>query len=129
MVARGDVRRVVSGRGDRKGHLDDPARERPRYGETGLGEDTQHGPIAGDHLGDETLDSLLGGARRQLLEQSRADAAPLVVVGDGEGDLGRLALAQAHVTGQRHDPLTVVGSNRAEKRPTLRPFGVEIRRD
>jgi hypothetical protein len=53
----------------------------------------------------------------------------LVVVGDGEGDLGRLALAQPRVAGQRDDALTVVGSNRAEKRPTLGPFGVEIRRD
>ena len=109
MVAGSNACRVVGGHRDRERHLDDSARERPGNNEAGLREDAQHRLVVRDDLGDEARDSLLGGTLRQLLEQTRANPAPLVAVGDCEGDLGYFAFAKTHVTGQGDDSLTIVG--------------------
>ena len=47
-------------------------------------DDSQHPCVVGHHLGDEALDPDRRRTLRQLLEHPRADAAPLVVVGDRE---------------------------------------------
>ena len=65
----------------------------------------------------------------ELLEQTRADTARLEVVGDGEGNLGHVALTQACVTGQGDDALTIVGGHCADQRPTFCPIRLEVGRD
>ena len=97
--------------------------------EARLGKDAQHRPVVRHHLGNEARDSLLGGAQRQLLEQPRADAAPLIAIGDSERDLGCRPVAQAHIAGESDDPLTVSGGYCANQRPTLDPVGIEVGRD
>ena len=54
--------------------------------EAGLFEDPQHRPVVRQHLGDEPLDSGLGRARGEPLEQPRPDTAALMLVGHREGD-------------------------------------------
>ena len=56
--------------------------------EAGCLEDVQHRLVLGHHLGDEALDSDLGRARRELLQEPRADASPLVGVGNRERSFG-----------------------------------------
>ncbi len=72
---------------------------------------------------------MLGRTSCELLEHTRADPARLEVVGDGEGNLGHVALTQACVTGQGDDALTIVGGHRANQRPTFCPVRLEIGRD
>ncbi len=71
-------------------------------------------------------DPLFRGTRRQLLEQTRTNPSPLILIGDGEGDLGYVALAQTHVTTQSDNALAVIGRDRTNQRPTLRPVRLEI---
>ena len=61
------------------------------------------------------------GALGEPLEQPRADAAPLELVGDGERDLGGARVAQPRVARERDDP-AVLG--RGERAPGL-PVRVE----
>jgi hypothetical protein len=42
-----------------------------------------------------------------LLEKARAETVSLKVLGDGEGDLGRLRVTQPRVFGDGDDPLTL----------------------
>ncbi len=72
---------------------------------------------------------MLGGTRRQLLEQAGADPAALVVVRDGERRLGDHRVAQAHVVGDRDDALGAVDLERAEQGAALVPVGLEQRLD
>ncbi len=82
--------------------------------------------VLGEHLGDEAPDPGLARAGGELLEQPRADAAAVLLVGDGEGDLGGLGVAQAHVARERDDPLrAVLVGQRADERAPLDPVRVE----
>ena len=88
MVPLVDVREVLRGCGDRKGDLDRSPVEHARDREAGCLEDVQHRLVLGHHLGDEALDSDLGRACRELLQEPRADASPLVAVGNRERSFG-----------------------------------------
>ena len=129
VVARVDVLAVASGRGDRELHLDLAALELAGQLEAGRREHTAAWPVVRQHLGDEALDSRLGCALGELLEQARADAAALMLVGDGEGGLGQLRVAQANVVGDGDHPLAVLVDERAEERATLCQSGLEERLD
>ena len=60
--------------------------------------------------------------RGQLLEQTSPDPAPLVVVGDGERDLGGVAVAQPDVARERDDAIV---RDRGDECTSFRPVGVE----
>ena len=67
---------------------------------------------------------------RELLEQARADPAALLLVGDGERDLGGRGVAQARVARERDDRARAVRPReRADERAALGPVGVEERLD
>ena len=66
-------------------------------------EDAEHVAVVGHHLGHEPLDPHGRGARGELLEQAGADAAPLVLVGDGERRLRDRAVAEPHVVAHGDD--------------------------
>ena len=117
VVALVDALLVARGRRDREAHLDLAALELARDLEAGVGEDREHRPVLGQHLGDEALDPGARPRRGELLEQARADAAALQLVGDGEGHLGRGGLAQPHVARERDDALLA----RSPSAPTSAP--------
>ena len=77
------------------------------------------------HLGDEALDAVRGGERGELLEQARADAAALELVGDGEGHLGGRRVAQPVVGRHRHHALASVRRERPDQRAAVGPVRVE----
>ena len=68
--------------------MDDAGVERAVHDEAARREHLEHLVVLAEHVGLELGDA--GGARdrRQVLEQQRADAAALVLVGDRERDLG-----------------------------------------
>ena len=105
MIAALDALAVALGGRDREGQLDlspsDVASDREADGL----EDAEHLPVVRKHLRDEALDAQRAGERRELLEQSRADAPALVVVGDGERDLRRLRVAQPREVRDGDDPV------------------------
>ena len=81
-------------------------------------EERQHGAVVRQHLGEEPLDPDRGGSLRELLEQARADPAPLIGVRNGERGLGDGRIAKAHVVRDGDDASLVVGAReRAEQRP------------
>ena len=82
------------------------------------------------HLGDEALDAGCGRAGGQLLQQARADAMALKLVGDDEGRLRERGIAPADVVAERDDALSaaVVGK-RPDQRAAFGPVRVEHRLD
>ena len=110
---------------DRELELHRPLGEPPRHVEARVAEDPQHGDVPGQHLGDEPLDAVRGGERRELLEQARADAAALELVGDGEGHLGGRRVAQPIVGRHRHHALASVRRERPDQRAAVGPVRVE----
>ena len=129
VVARVDVLAVALRRRDRELHLHLAALELAGQLEACRLEDAEHGPVVRQHVGDEALDPDLGRARRELLEQPGADAAALMLVGDGEGRLGELGVAQADVVRDGDDPLAVLVDERAQERPALLPVRLDERLD
>ena len=127
VVAGLDVLAVRLGRRDRELHLELAALELARQLEPGRLEHAQHGAVIRQHVGDEALDPDLGGSRRQLLEQPRPDPAALVLVGDGEGRLGELRVAQPDVVGDGDDALSLVVDQCAQQRSTFPPVRLEHR--
>ena len=93
--------------------------------EAGRLEDAEHGAVVGQHRRHEALDPDLGRACRELLEQTRADAPALMLVGHGEGCLGQLRVAETHVVGDGDDAFAVRVGERAEQRPALVPVGLD----
>ena len=68
---------------------------------------------------------MLGRERDEALEQPGADPAPLVVVADGERDLGGAPVAQARVVRERDD----AALEAADERAGLLPVRVDERLD
>ena len=64
-----------------------------------------------------------GGPLGELLEQARADALALEVVGDGERGLGRVRVAEADVVADGDDPLVARLAHDADQRALLGPVG------
>ena len=129
VVARLDVLAVALRRRDRELHLQLAALELAGQLEACRLEDAEHRPVLRQHVGDEALDPDLGRALRELLEQPGADAAALVLVGDGERRLGELAVAQADVVGDGDDPLALLVDQRAQEHPALLPVRLDERLD
>jgi hypothetical protein len=50
--------------------------------------DPQHAPVGGEHLADEFGDTQAVCSGGEVFQQQGADAAPVVVVGDEDGELG-----------------------------------------
>ena len=100
-----------------------------RHGEAGVLEHPQHRLVRRHHLGDERLDAGAGRKLCELLEQPRADAVALELVGDREGDLRRRGVAKPHVARERHDPLLRPLAERADQRAALGPVRIEEGRD
>ena len=129
VVTRVDVLAVRLGRRDRELHLELAALELARQLESGGLEHAQHGAVVGQHVGDEALDSHLGGALGQPLEQSSADPASLMLVGDGERRFGQLRVSEPDVVRQGDHMLDVVVDERAEQRTALLPVRLDHRVD
>ena len=129
VVALLDALAVALRRRDRELHLDLAALELARQLEAGGLEDAEHAPVVRQHLGDEALDPDLRRALGELLEQPRADAAALVLVGDRERRLGEARVAQPHVVRDRDDALAAVLGERPEQRAALVPVRLEQRLD
>ena len=103
MVAFVNAGAVAVGGSDREADLDLTAAELTCDVEAGVSEDAEHGSVLRQDLGDETLDADCAGARRQLLQEARANAASLQLVGDGEGDLGDGRVTQTGKLGEGDD--------------------------
>src|SRR4030081_1223501 len=74
-------------------------------------EDIDHLPVLAERLGHESLKAVVTAARAKVLEQQRADAAPLPTIGDHEGGLGLSRTGHALVA--RHaDDLTGATRNK-----------------
>ena len=92
-------------------------------------EHCEHAPVVRHDLRDEPLDAVAGRAIGQLLDEAGPDAAPLVVVGHGEGRLGDARVAEADVVADRDHALRPVLRDRAEQGPALGPVRLEERVD
>src|SRR5262249_40956607 len=128
---RGDDTDVVTGldaesqlarRRDREPQLDLAALELARELEAGVGEHAGGVRIAGADDGHEFGDAGGPGANRELLEQPRPDAAPLLAVGDDERDLRRVSAVEALVVGESDDLALEV----ADQRPVREPVGIQV---
>ena len=84
-------------------------------------EDAEHAAVVGHHLRDEALDPVAAGALGELLEQPRADPAPLIVVGDGEGGLGARRDRAAARSCQQRRSARVVLEQASRAAPRARP--------
>ena len=125
MVSRLDVLAVALGRGDRELHLDLAALEGSRELEPGRLEDAEHGAVVGQHRRHEALDPDLGGTCGELLEQPRADAPPLTLVGHGESGLRQLRVAETDVAGDADHALAVRVDESTEQCPAFVPVGLD----
>ena len=100
---RGSVRR-----GDREADLDLSARRASRLTSKPASAKTRSmWPFSAKTSATKRLDARASCEDGELLEQTCADAVTLQVVGDGEGDLRRLDVAQACVLGDRDGTLAV----------------------
>ena len=99
VLALGERVEVLVGRRDREVDLDDPTLVRALQRPPGAGEDAEHRPVLGEHLGREALDAVRRGDGGEVLEQQGGD--PLAVVGlvDHEGGVGVVASGPALVAG------------------------------
>ena len=126
MVTLVDVRHVLLCRLDRERDLHRAAFEGAADREASLFEDAQHGSVVRNDLSHETLDADASRARHEPLQETGADASPLMGVGDGECHLGRCWIAQPHVARKRDDRLgTAVVGKRADQVAVVRPVRVE----
>ena len=91
--------------GDPKLHLNGGTLEPPHRFEASFGEDTQHGRVLGQDLGDEALDAGLAREPGEPLEHARADPAALKLIGDDERDLRPRGIAQPSIDGESHHAL------------------------
>ena len=96
-----------------------------RDAEAGVLEHPEHRVVVADHLGDEALDANRSRAPGELLEHARPDPAPLLVVGDGERDLGDIGVTEARVACESDDPVL----ERPDERAPLDPVGIDERLD
>jgi hypothetical protein len=125
MVALGKALLEPLGTSDRERDLDLPARELAGQLEAERLEDAEHPPVVGQHECDEPLDAVVGRPLGELLDETRAHAAPLERVGHRERRLGGRGIAQPRVVRKRHHPLRPVLGERAEQGAALRPVRVE----
>src|SRR5215210_4974021 len=125
VVALIDRRAVERGRADGELDLDRAALEMAGHAEADVLEDAEHLRVLRQHHGEEPLDACGRRAGGELLQQPGSEAAPLDVVRDCEGGLGRGGVAQPHVRRARHDPPV----EHAHERAPRVPVGLEHRLD
>ena len=87
-------------------------------------EDLDHLAVLGEHDRDEALDAGALGAAGELLQQPRADAAALVLVGHGERRFGRARVAQPRIGRERDDALAALVGKGADQRAVVLPVGI-----
>src|SRR5207248_3218598 len=98
----------------------------PGHLEAGVGENVQGGSVLGHYVGDELSNTCFARSQGELLQQACADAAALLLVGDREGELGSIRVAQACITGERDDVLAApAAGERADQRALLDPVRFE----
>ncbi len=68
-----------------------------------IDEDVHHLAVLRQHVGDEATHAALLGDGREVLEQDRADALALKMVGDVEGDLGQAVVVEPVITRDADD--------------------------
>ncbi len=124
MVALVDTPQVGLGRLDPELDLDGSTVQLARALEADGLEDVKHLAVVRENLGDEALDPDHGGALGELLEHARADSAPLVVIGDHEGHLGRRRVTETDVAREGDHPAVQV----AHQMAAFVPLGVDERR-
>ena len=92
----------------------------------GVVEDTEHGVVLRQDLGDELLDPGFRRVRGEPLEQTRPDSAPVQVVCDRKGNLGPAWVMEANVGRERDGPDDPTGGcELAEQRGAVFPVGLE----
>ena len=99
VLALGERVEVLVGRSDREVDLDDPTLVRALQRPPGAGEDAEHRPVLGEHLGREALDAVRRGDGSEVLEQQGGDPLALVGLVDHEGGVGVVASGPALVAG------------------------------
>ena len=99
----------------REGQVDDAGVGRATDLQTAVPEDVEHLVVVAEDIGAELRDAALARDAQQMLEQQRADAAPLVLIGDRERHLGGRVLIVRDVASHADDPF----------RPTLAQGGDE----
>ena len=129
VIAAVDALEVAGGRLDRHRDLGDAALVLALDREARALEDAEHRAVVGQHLREEAAHPHVPGLPRELLEQPRADALALQLVGDRERDLGAGRVAQPYVAAERDDPLPRLVGDRARQRAALEPVGIQHRLD
>ncbi len=99
-------------RRDGERHLDRPAVEMAFDLEARVGEDAEHLSIVGEGRRHEPADPELTGDGGEVLEQDRAESAPLLVVLDGEGHLGVGQVGEPVEARHRDDVTAQLGDQR-----------------
>ena len=89
----------------RKEQVDDAGVGRATDLQVAVPEDVEHLVVVAEDIGAELRDAALARDAQQMLEQHRADAAPLVFIGDRERHLGGRVLVVRDVSADSDDPL------------------------
>ena len=129
VISLGDAFPIPLGRDDRELHLDLAALQLARELEARGLEDAEHVAVVREDARHEALDAHLRGPSRELLEQPGADAATLMLVGNGERSLRGRRVAESHVVRDGHDEFAVAVGERSHQRASLLPVRLENRLD
>ena len=97
---------------DRERELEHAGLEVTLHLEPGVGKDPQHPRVARQCRRDEASHAELARHTGQVLEQDRAEAAALLVVLDGERDLGLLAASEPVEAGDGNQVVAELGDER-----------------
>ena len=125
VVAAVGVRQVRGRRLDAHRCLDHAVARAALDGESGVGHHLQHAVVVLKDLEHDALDAARSCAGGELLEQARANADPLQLVGDGECHLRRGDVAQAIVGPKPDDPFVVAVAERPDECAAVDAIRVE----
>ena len=81
--------------------------------------------VVGLDQGDEAANADRRGSRDKLIEDLRTETVTLKVIGDDEGDLGSVALAQAVVAAESDDLFALRSRASGDQRALLEPVAVD----
>jgi hypothetical protein len=120
-----DAVAVGARRGDRESELDLSALDIVEELEAGVGEHGQSARVRGEDGGDESGDPVGASGVGELLEEPRADPAPLLAVGDGKGHLGGIRAGKPRVARHGDDAIVAGHVQPGRESATLDPVGIE----